>query len=257
MKTKHLLLFLLLCCRAALHAQNKKQMLSVEFGYGINQFDMGSINQFYIDSFAAKPSVDLLEERITSGQHFRLGINYRPMGLFDFGFYGSYQYGNSESNITRSITDETGAPISNASGTFELRTEAIGAGLSTTWYISHLLKFQEEENKLHRLHLGFELNGGIGFSRAVTDLRFETALIGYEYNSFSSRDFQGQGGIKVEYDFTESPVITSLGIRLGYQYFSTQTLQDRVGRDWIVGAAHPISLNFSGGYFGVYVKIGR
>ncbi|MFY7708489.1 MAG: hypothetical protein ACOVQ5_10435 [Flavobacteriales bacterium] len=112
MKTKHLLLFLVLCCSAALHAQNEKQMLSVEFGYGINQFDMGSINQFYIDSFAAKPSVDLLEERITSGQHFRLGINYRPMGLFDFGFYGSYQYGNSESNITSSITDETGAPIS-------------------------------------------------------------------------------------------------------------------------------------------------
>jgi hypothetical protein len=257
MKTKHILIALAIFSSAALHAQNEKQALSVEFGYGINQFDMGTINQFYIDSFAAKPSVDLLEERITSGQNFRLGVNYRPTGLFDVGIYGNYQFGNSESNITRSITDETGAPISNASGTFELRTEAIGAGLSTTWYISHLLKFQEKENKLNRLHIGLELNGGVGFSRAATDLRFETALIGYEYNSFSSRDFQGQGGIKVEYDFTESPVITSLGIRLGYQYFSTQTLQDRVGRDWIVAAAHPIALDFSGGYFGVYVKIGR
>lgn len=231
-------------------------MLSVEFGYGVNQFDMGSINQFYIDSFAAKPSVDLLEERITSGQHFRLGINYRPMGLFDFGFYGSYQYGNSESNITRSITDETGAPISNASGTFELRTEAIGAGLSTTWYISHLLKFQEKENKLHRLHIGLELNGGVGYSRAISELIYETGPINYDYTILTSRDFQGQGGIKLEYDLTTSPIFTTLGIRLGYQYFSSKTLQDPSGTDWLVDT-RPINLDFSGGYFGVYVKIGR
>lgn len=256
MKTKHILIALAIMSSAALHAQNEKQILSVEFGYGANLFDMGTLNQFYIDSFAARPSINLLEERITSGQDFRLGVNYRPTGLFDFGIYGNYQFGNSEASSNITFTDELGTPIGDRTRTFELRTEAIGAGISTTWYISHLLKFQEKENKLNRLHLGVELNGGVGFSRATAELIYETVPINYDYTILTSRDFQGQGGIKLEYDLTTSPIFTTLGIRLGYQYFSTKTLQDPSGTDWLVNT-RPINLDFSGGYFGVYVKIGR
>ncbi|MCS6979292.1 MAG: hypothetical protein NZM15_04225 [Flavobacteriales bacterium] len=245
----------LLC--GTIKAQDNQNRLSFEFGYGINSYSMGKLNEFYIDSFALKPHVNVLQDYIKSGQQFRLGLNYKPIGLFDFGLYGSYQYGNSKSRPLFTETNEFGAPIQEHRGSFELRTEAISVGINTTWYVSHLLKFQDKENSLNRFHFGIELNGGIGFSKAVADMRYETYPIGSFYENFSSRDFQGQVGLKAEYDFTKSPLFTTLGIRFGYQYFRTKTVKDRLGRDWEVLGQYPINLDFSGFYFGTYLKLGR
>lgn len=238
-------------------AQDNQNRLSFEFGYGINGYSMGKLNEFYIDSFALKPHINVLQDYIKSGQQFRLGINYKPIGLFDFGLYGSYQYGNSKSRPLLTETDEFGWPIQEHRGSFELRTEAISVGINTTWYVSHLFKFQEKENTLNRFHFGIELNGGVGFSKAVADMRYETYPIASFYEYFSSRDFQGQVGLKAEYDFTKSPLFTTLGIRFGYQYFRTKTVKDRLGKDWEVLGQYPINLDFSGFYFGAYLKLGR
>lgn len=238
-------------------AQDNLNRLSFEFGYGINSYSMGKLNEFYIDSFALKPHINVLQDYIKSGQQFRLGINFKPIGLFDFGLYGSYQYGNSKSRPILTETDEFGWPIQEHRGSFELRTEAISVGINTTWYVSHLLKFQDKENTLNRFHLGIELNGGIGFSKTVADIRYETFPIASTYDFFNSRDFQGQVGLKAEYDFTKSPLFTTLGIRFGYQYFRTKTVKDRLGRDWEVLGQYPINLDFSGFYFGTYLKLGR
>jgi hypothetical protein len=257
MKKNYLIVGLLVNCSLTTLAQQDKNKLSVEFAYGINSYAMSKLNEFYIDSFALKPHVNILQEHIKSGQQFRLGINYKPVGLFDFGLYGSYQYGNSKSRPLLTETDEFGWPIKEHRGSFELRTEAISVGVNTTWYVSHLLKFQDKENTLNRFHFGIELNGGVGFSKAVADMRYETYPIGSFYEYFTSRDFQGQVGLKAEYDFTKSPVFTALGIRFGYQYFRTKTVKDRLGRDWEVLGQYPINLDFSGFYFGTYLKLGR
>ncbi len=257
MRTKHIIIVLMIISSYTVKAQQNKQALSAEFGYGINGYSMGKLNEFYIDSFAMKPQINVLQDYIKSGQQFRLGINYKPMGLFDFGFYGSYQYGNSTSKPLITETDEWGWPIKEHRGSFELRTEAISVGIHTTWYVSHLLKFQEKENTLNRFHFGIELNGGIGFSKAIADIRYETFPIASTYDFFNSRDFQGQLGLKAEFDFTKSPLFTTLGIRFGYQYFRTKTVKDRLGRDWEVLGQFPINLDFSGFYFGTYLKLGR
>jgi hypothetical protein len=242
----------------AVKAQVKQNRLSFEFGYGINGYSMGKLNEFYIDSFALKPHINLLQDHIKLGQQFRLGINYRPIGLFDFGLYGSYQYGNSTSKPVITETDEWGWPIKLHRGSFELRTEAISVGINTTWFVSHLLKFQDKENTLNRFHFGIELNGGIGFSKAIVDKRCETYPNGSFYDYFSSRDFQGELGLKAEYDFIKSPVFTTLGIRFGYQYFRTKTVKDRLGRDWeVLEQKYSINLDFSGFYLGTYLKLGR
>jgi len=255
MKNIIIITLTLLC--GTIKAQDNRNRLSFEFGYGINGYSMGKLNEFYIDSFAAKPNVALLKDKITTGQQFRLGLFYKPIGLFDFGIFGNYQIGKSSSQIKINETDDFGALIQEHKGNYELRTEALGVGLTTTWYISHLLKFQEKQNFLSRLHIGVELNGNIGFSKIIFDRRFPTLELTSYYANFNSQDFQGQGGIKVEYDFTKSPIFTTLGIRFGYQYFRTQTLKDRLDRDLVVNGQHTINLDFSGLYFGTYLKIGK
>lgn len=254
---KKIIIFSLSLLCGTIKAQDNQNRLSFEFGYGINGYSMGKLNEFYIDSFALKPHINVLQDYIKSGQQFRLGINYKPIGLFDFGLYGSYQYGNSKSRPLLTETDEFGWPIQEHRGSFELRTEAISVGINTTWYVSHLFKFQVKENTLNRFHFGIELNGGIGFSKSIADIRYETFPIASTYDFFNSRDFQGQVGLKAEYDFTKFPLFTTLGIRFGYQYFRTKTVKDRLGKDWEVLGQYPINLDFSGFYFGTYLTLGR
>jgi hypothetical protein len=253
---KNILIIAILLLYGQTMAQDNKNRLSFDFGYSINSYSMGKLNEFYIDSFAFQPNINLLQNKITKGQQYRLGLNYQPTGLFDVGIYGNYQFGNSTSNPLITQTDDWGFPIQEHRGNFELRTEAFGIGVSTTWYITHLLKFQEKDNTLNRLHIGIELNGGVGYSKAILDLRFETLSFA-SYNDFNSRDFQGQAGLKVEYDFTKNPIFTTLGIRAGYQYFRTRTIKDRLDKEWVVLDTYPINLDFSGLYLGAYLKLGK
>lgn len=252
MRTKSLITVILIIGCLDVSAQGDTNKLSIDFGYGINSYSMGSVNQF-IDTL----NTTELTNKITSGEQFRLGINYQPIGLFNLSIYGSYQYGNSSSPRLLIETDEWGSTIQEHKGTFELRTEAMGLGLASTWYISHLLKFHEKDNVLNRLHFGLELNGGIGFSNATTSIRYPTLPYYSGEYSFSSQDFQGQIGLKATYDFTKSPLSSSLGIRGGYQFFKTKTLKDRSGKEWVVHEEHPINLDFTGFYFGAYIMIGK
>lgn len=50
MRIKYILIVLTISMSFALKAQNNRQALSVEFGYGINSYSMGKLNEFYIDS---------------------------------------------------------------------------------------------------------------------------------------------------------------------------------------------------------------
>lgn len=254
MKLTPLLIIFVLFTFTQVSAQEHKNKLSFEFGYGINSFKMGKFNEYYIDSFTT-PILNLAHNKITSGEHFRFGLNYQPCGLFDFGVYGSYQYGNTTANMTIFDTDINGFPIAEHRGKYNFKTEAMGIGLNTTWYLSHILKFQNKENFLRNLHLGIELNGGIGFSNVIYDIRFPTTLFIGETDKFSSKDFQGQVGLKVEYDVTKSPLISTLGFRCGYQYFRTQTVKDRTGKEVSILGLYPINLDFSGFYVGAYIKI--
>lgn len=260
-KTKMILrvLFLLMALSAhlSIFAQNTTPRLSVEFSYGMNSYSMDQLNEHYIDGFAAQDDLKLLDDRIESGQHFRLGINYQPSALFDLGCYGSYQYGNAKSRPVISETDEMGGIMNEHEGNAELRTEALGVGVNATFYLSSLLKLQEKENGLNRLHFGLELNGGIGFSRASIDIYYQTFPYGLDYLFSTSQDFQGMLALKAEYDLTRSPIFTSLGLRIGYQYFETNTLKNRLGNEWIVDGEHPIDLNFSGLHVGGYIKFAR
>ena len=110
----------------------------------------------------------------------------------------------------------------------------------------------------NRLHFGVELNAGIGFSKISSDLQPPHGVAEKkEYLSYNSQDFQGKIGLKVEYDITKSLFFTTIGFKGGYQYFTTKAVKDRLDNEWNVNNKHPISLDFSGVYFGIYLKVGK
>lgn len=257
MNRKLLIAAVFLCACTKVTAQERPHKISFELGYGINTYEMDDLNAYYINLFAASPAVNILNDEIKRGQHFRLGLNYKPLESLEVGLYGGYQYGRSKYGTVFQEFDAQNGHIAYHKGTYAFTTEALTAGASATWYFSGLMGLQRKTNALNKLHLGLELSAGAGFSRAVADMRYPTYPIISVYDFRKSTDFQGQAGVKIEFDFVKSPFVTTLGVRVGYQYFRTGTLKDNTGQDWTVLGQHPINLDFSGAYFGAYVKLGK
>lgn len=253
MKTTFLILTLLIS--SVSFSQNKNK-LSFEFGYGANSFSMKNLNQYYIDSFAVK--LDLLDTPIKKGFNGFASVKYQPAELFDVGFYGKYQFGETIGSPSINETDLTGNLIASHKGEFILKTEAVSIGLTNSWYISHLLKFQNKESKfLQNFRIATELNAGVGFSKITSDVQYPTYKQATFYEFFTSTDFQGQIALKFEYDYTSKPIINTIGFKIGYQYFKTKTVKDRYTNEWIVLDEYPINLDFSGLFGAIYLSFGK
>ncbi len=235
-----------------------RHKLTFEVGYNFHLYSMKKFNESYINSPSIKNNYKL--DEINTGKGFNAGIKFKPIGLFDIGISGNYQVGKTSSNPELIETDEFGNPIQTHIGEFKFTAESIGIGISNSWYISHFFRFHEKSNFLNRSHIALEIYGGFGFSKITSDLRYPTfpPLYGTGYKFYTSnQDFQGQIALRLEYNYVKSPVIGSIGIKGGYQYFKTKTVKDRLGKEWIVTGNHPINLDFSGFFGTVFLTVGR
>ena len=230
--------------------------LSFDFGIGTNTYKMDSLNIFYIDSFMQIDS--LMSKNIECGNSAFVSFKYQPNMLFYFGIYANYQYGISTSKPKVYIyTGEW--PILQYYGDYKLKTEAIGVGLSNSLYISHILNFENKKSKfLQNSRIATEINAGIGYSCITMDYRYPTLTNFSTYNFFTSTtDFQGQISIKYEYNYLSNPLLSTIGIKVGYQYFVTKILKDNFEQDWNVLNIHPINLDFSGIFYSMYISFGK
>jgi hypothetical protein len=256
MKLKYTLL--LISYFLVVSAQSQKiDRISIQVGYDLHFYEMNQINSALANGFLEN-QLDSEGFNINDGNSFKFNLAYHPTELFDIGIYGGYQFAKKNSTPSFYKMDEYNLPIKECEGRHELRTEAITFGIGNTWYIDNALDFQTKGSYLSRFHFGIELNAGIGFSKIISDLQPPNGVIEpKEYLYFTSQDFHGQVGLKFEYDFTKQPIFSTLGIRGGYQYFVTKTVKDRLDNEWIVQGENPINLDFSGLYFGVYLKFGK
>lgn len=234
-----------------------KHKLTFEIESGIHSYSMNKLNSLYIDSFAI-PNKSL-NSTLKMGNSFNLAIKYKPINLFDIGLYGKYQYGKTKGNPELNFFDDIEQKIITHKGEYTLLANAISIGITNSWYISHLLKFQEKESKfLNRFHVATELNLGIGFSKVTSDIRYPTYKVVDFYSYHTSTDFQGHLAVKLEYDYVVKPIISSIGLKFGYQYFRTQSVQDKYSDKWLVlTEQETINLDFSGFFSSIYFSFGK
>ena len=238
-----------------LNAQTENK-LSFDFGVGINSYNMDSLNTNYIDSFAMPNKI--FEDKIQDGKTFFLAIKYHPHSLFDIGIYGNYQFGESKYEKEISITDDFGYSYVKHSGNHTLKTEALSFGLINNWYINYILKLQEKKSKfLQNSKIVTELNLGYGFSKITMDFIYPSYKLASSYYFFTARGYQGKIALKYEYEYLKSPIIGTIGFKIGYQYFVTNNVKDKYNEDWKVLNSEPINLDFSGIYYSVYMSFGK
>jgi len=217
---------------------------------------MSDLNEFYLENFAIPNRI--LDSKIEKGNNYFIEYKYQFNDLYDIGIYGNYQYGSTTGTPTFNQTDEFGNIIESFEGDFLLKADAYGVGITTNWYINHLLKFQDRDSKLlNRLKLAIELSGGIGFAEVISDFRAPHPFtLATSNSSFSSQDFQSQIALKLECDYLQNPLIGTVGFKMGFQFYKTKTVKDKYDEGWIA-LEEPINLDFSGLFGAVYIGFGK
>lgn len=251
MKTKQLITIISLFLTFQFFAQVNSKRLAFELNAGLNQFAMKDFNQNYI-KVINQMSTDTPKE-IKSGMKYQLSISYRPKGLFEFGLYGNYQF-----NASETVPIDYGLYSTNTKKRL-IRADAISFGVTSTFYVSHLMKMHEKLDSSNRFHFGVDVSGGVGFSSLFTAVNFYyIEQTSPWYSQQKSQGFQGQIGLRFEYEFLKKPVFSSVGIKGGFQFFKTTMLKNYLGESLTVyGGSEEIYLDFSGLYFGVYLKLGK
>jgi hypothetical protein len=260
---KIIITFLIFYMLSGMIAAQSTQRLSFDFGYGINAYKMEGLNRYFVDSFAVKTGQ--LEEGIHRGEQFMAALRFQPAGAFDVGVYAMYQFAQTEGSPNFITFNETGTGFDTIQLRYRLETQAVTLGLSANLFISNLLKFHEKESYLlKRLHISTEFCGGYSLAFAHSHAIFPAyTAFNDEYAArhdvarFDSKAIHGQVALKISYDIIQSPLITSIGFRFGYQIMKTSVMQNRVGEEWILASGYPVQLDFSGLFGGVFISLGR
>tara|TARA_R110002050_G_scaffold290233_4_gene443646 strand:+ start:6406 stop:7173 length:768 start_codon:yes stop_codon:yes gene_type:complete len=251
-----ILVFTLVLLTSSIAFAQSKNKLSFELGYGLNTFLMQSLNQDYVESDIIP--LKIFEKKIEHGSNFFLNLKFQPSNLFDVGGYGNYQFGSTSANPKMYVFDDLGQNVDTVIGDFVMKTEAVGLGVTNSWYISHILRFQDSKHSfLKNFRIATEFGVGVGFSKVTHDYQYPTLSSSSFYDFFTSQDFQGQVALKLEYDYLTNPIFGTIGLKFGYQYFKTKTVKDHHGKEWVVGQVKPINLDFSGLFGSVYVGFGK
>jgi|SRR5690554_175450 len=232
--------------------------ISFELGYNHQHTDMTKFNH-HLDLI--KTDLVKLDNRINYVNNYTLEIKVKPISLFDFGLY----FGHQQITLERFPIQKKLNPdltTTDVQGYHNNKITSLDIGIASTLYLNHFFKI---DNKIFReINFGLDIQAGIGFSKYYSETHVAT------FNPMNvsaairkANGFQGQAGLSFEYPFFKVPFITSLGVRVGYQFYNTSSLEDRFGVKWgdsnyeWTSADEEINLNFSGIYYGVFLKIGK
>jgi len=251
---------------SVLLAQDKHN-LSVEFNVNRANYKMESLNSYLGDTnyFPSMFYGKDLEGNIKSGIDYNLVLSYQPFNFIDFGIFSNYQY----SSIRRQKEFAFGTPpypTYVVEGTNSIEVNALSTGLSTRLYINKLLHLDQSNSQfLKKLQLSIGFSGGLGFSTLIDR---ETSYISGTPNNnsndgkkfqYKATDFQGRTELGIGYKIGKS-LFSDVGFKIGYQFFRTSLLKNASGSS-VYPSGYPktqtINLDFSGIYYGIYLKIGK
>ncbi len=233
--------------------QDSIPRLSFEFGYSYHAFAMDTLNDKLIEP-AMNTSVKFLDKKLESGHGFNFKIGYQISESFQFGFYGDFQRGSSEYKPMFPMGSQP--PVE---GFYSIRTENLNTGIHLTYWVSSLLsKISKVPSK--RLKYGFATNLGVGKGSYEIFIFAPIDQFSESYHRiFSANAFHGQFELKSEYQITKRSLFSSIGLKVGFQYFKTDYLRTRA-EEYNLVASYPdskLQLDFSGMYYGIYLKLAR
>jgi hypothetical protein len=225
---------------------------------------MRQLNNFLLDTlyngttngyFKSPPT-----NEINSGNNFGLSLLYRPLKFQTIGIYGGYQVGKLNRVAQfETIIDPFTAEKETINGQLTYTASSILTGIATETTIDELI-FNNSDRFWKKASLIIAMQGGLGYSifRDKSVWSGDTSIIQIQNYNYNSIDFHGKISINFEYELSKNPLLTSLGVRCGYQFLKTKNIKNDAGETIInTNGQVKMNLDFSGAFLGVYLNIGK
>lgn len=253
-------------------SQNKG-VFKVSCEFTKNSYAMQRLNNFLLDTLYNGTSDGYFETSPTNilknGNNFGLSILYGASKFQNFGIYGGYQKGKLVRNWQiESEIDPFSNEKTTINGIYTYETQAFVSGFVSQTFLDQLF-FDNSSKFWQKASLFVEAEVGLGFStfrnkEVSTWIEDgETKSIQLQHYNFHSLDFQGKISINFELLLSKSPLISSLGIKAGYQFLQTKNIKNDAG-DVITyridnGITNQVksNLDFSGVFAGLFFTIGK
>jgi hypothetical protein len=245
-------------CIASIRAQeSSNERISFSFEYARHHYAMDSLNEYYFDFMINE--FKTLNKKISSGNFFALHFAIRPTKMMELGIKPYFQYGISQHTSFFPFFADSQEPI-DSPVLASVTTRSFGIQISTSLYVQELLSKQINGCVLSRFAYAPELNFGIGFNSFFGYSQFldfpyfndsEHAVL------FKNTSLFSQVGLKLEYAVSQKAMITAIGFRAGYQFFKTGTILRESGDEMLTPTGRVSHLDFSGFYYGIYLKLGK
>lgn len=253
MKPLNSIMLILLFNNAISYSQSREeQQLSIEIGVTRNNFMMSQFNQNIVDYYINE--IERLQEQINLGVQKHIGLKLKLPNSLSLGLNVTH------SKATTDYLAKVNIFLENEQNLIDwytlLRTTAFHFNTTLNYNAISLIKDNRiTKNMNTSLAFGPEINLGLGIAHysSFTDVPL---LNLHTQNLFKSYGSSFQIGIFTEFNLVNN-FFYGIGLRTGYQFFKTNILKLHSGEAIIGFGETPPNLDFSGWYYGVYLKIGK
>lgn len=239
-----------------------KNELSVEFNVNRFNYNMKSLNYYTNLAYILSPQWYGTDcKKIENGFDYNLYVKYQIHDFIGIGMFANYQFSSIRRPMRYVYTDQEYPFDSDPivfDGTNYVEVNAISFGFSSSLYLNQLFHLDESSSKfLKNVQCSITLIGGLGLSNMID--RFKI----YKWSSevmthYKSTDFQGKTELSIGYRFGKT-IFPDAGFKVGYQFFKTSDLKNYTGYNIYPDndGKRAVHLDFSGLYYGIYLKIGK
>lgn len=246
-------------------AQNKNDF-SIEYGVNRIAYKM-TLPQQYIEQdttykFYHPTSAKDRMNNLNQGVMQTLAIHYQPWNYLDIGLVGSFQksrFIRTYSFLNYFDPDENGDfPVIH--GSIVNKCSSTTLGLSSNLYLNKLFHFEEKKSaNIRKIIVATSVTALFGFNE-FSEVSGNELYNADERNfKYSTKVFHLQSEINLGYQIFRDCNFSTIGLKLGYQFLTISTLKDFAGVELPLAndTETNVSLNFSGLYYGVYIRFGK
>lgn len=239
----------------------EKGTFQVELESSYRSFNLKDLNRLINDPYyTGYESYDKVS--IKNGVNYGLHLSYNFIAPLSLGIYGAYQHGSTSQKLYYDLEYQPGYYVQEIT-LKELNVYSYSFGLNTNFILNNL-PFWENNSWLSRVESNLSLQTGFGKVFYSSDmemipteqLNVHNAGTELYRDVYSSEGFQLIASLKLGYILTQNKYFSSIGLKIGYQYFTTTALeQGNKNKSPLTG--RETKINLSGLTVGIYLTFGR
>lgn len=235
-----------------------KNELSVDFSVNRQHFKMEEMDEVLTDTTIYLPNQyksDL--KTINSGINYSLMVKFQPIEFMNFGGFIGFQqaYRNSDFQFDISFPEEQTIYAIN-----RINVRSLSYGFVSELHLGNLLNFDSSQKTfLKFFQISIPMYFGFAQSRGEEQINYgeNSNFQNVDYMFSANANFYGKFGLKLGYQVLQRPLRLNIGLEGGYCFNKSSDVKRFNNSTSVNWKNSSYNLDFSGVYYGLYLKIGK